>query len=234
MLRRMKSIGPRLLTTLLWLLTGQSGWCVETTHDFTKWEKEISAFETSDATNPPAKGILLFTGSMTIANWKSLGHDFPGQPLLNRAFGGSEIVDATHFADRIIYPYAPRKIFLRAGGNELWAGKSPQQVFADFEDFVTHVHAKLPSAEIAFISLSPSVARWTQRDLEKDVNTMVANYVARKPYLRYIETYDLPLDADGRPRPELFLADQLHFSPACYQLLAARVRPFVTNTVSPK
>ena len=195
----MKTIVSRLLTAVLLLVPGQCTWCAETTHDFAKWEKDISTFEASDATNPPAKGGLLFAGSMTIANWKTLAQDFPGQPVLNRAFGGSEIVDATHFADRIIYPHAPRKLFLRAGRNELWAGKSPQQVFADFEDFTTRVHAKLPSAEIVFISLSPSVARWTQRDLEKAVNTMVADYVAKKPYLRYIETYDLPLGADGRP-----------------------------------
>ena len=35
------------------------------------------------------------------------------------------------------------------------------------------------------------------------------------------------LGADGKPRPELFLADQLHYNVAGYQLLAERVRPFL-------
>jgi lysophospholipase L1-like esterase len=35
------------------------------------------------------------------------------------------------------------------------------------------------------------------------------------------------LGADGKPRPELFRADKLHFSAAGYQLLAERVRPYL-------
>ena len=188
-----------LLPAAVLIVLGPNVWSADTNHNFGKWEKDISAFEQSDSTNPPAKGGFLFTGSMTIANWKSLAQDFPGQPVLNRGFGGSEIVDVTHFADRIIFPYAPRKVFLRAGGNELWAGKSAEQVFADFQDFVTLVHAKLPSAEIVFISLSPSVARWKQRDVEKSVNTMAANFVSKTSCLKYVETYDLPLGTNGLP-----------------------------------
>jgi lysophospholipase L1-like esterase len=229
MLRRMKSI-VRLWLAALWLgVPMQNAWCAETNHNFVRWEGEISAYEKMDATNPPPAGVFVFTGSSTIGRWKTLAQDFPGSPVLNRGFGGSEIVDATHFADRIIFPYAPSKIFLRAGGNDLWAGKSPEEVFADFQEFVARVHARLPASEIIFISLSPSLARWSQHDSEKAVNTMIADFVRQKSYLKYIETYDLPLGADGQPRPELFVADKLHFSPAGYQLLAERVRPYVTN-----
>ncbi len=35
------------------------------------------------------------------------------------------------------------------------------------------------------------------------------------------------LGADGKPRPELFVADKLHFSDAGYKLLAERVRPYL-------
>ena len=199
----------------------------EAQHNFAKWEKEISTYEQSDQTNPAPKGGLVFIGSSTIRRWTTLAKDFPGQPVINRGFGGSEIVDSTHFADRVIFPYEPRMIFLRAGGNDLWAGKTSEQVFADYKEFVEKVHAKLPKAEIVFISLSPSIARWKQADKEKAVNEMVASYVKGKPGLKYIETYSLPLGPDGQPRPELFVEDKLHFSPAGYVLLAEKVRPFL-------
>ena len=93
-------------------------------HDFTQWENEISAFERMDRTNPPPKGGVLFIGSSTIRFWKSLPQDFPGRNVINRGFGGSELEDSTHFADRIIFPYEPSMVFIRAGGNDLWAGKS--------------------------------------------------------------------------------------------------------------
>lgn len=201
----------------------------ETNHDFTKWEKAISAYERADKTNPPPKNALLFIGSSTIARWKTLAEDFPKQRCINRGFGGSQIVDSTHFADRLIFPHKPKMIFLRAGGNDLWLGKSPEEVFGDFTNFVAKVHAKLPKTEIVFISLSPSIARWTRADKEKALNKMVADFIHGKPRLKYIESYDISLDADGKPRPELFVADKLHFNAEGYKLLVEKVRPYLAK-----
>jgi len=201
--------------------------CVADDHDFAKWEREIAAYEEADLTNPAPKGALLFIGSSTIRLWKTLPQDFPEQRVINRGFGGSEIMDSTHFAERIIFPYKPRMVFLRAGGNDLNAGKSPEQVFMDFKEFVAKVHSKLPETEIAFISLSPSIARWKQANKEKELNTMIERYIKVTRRVKYIETYSMALGPDGEPRPELFVADQLHFSAEGYKLLAERVRPFL-------
>jgi lysophospholipase L1-like esterase len=196
----------------------------ETNHNFAQWEKEIAAFEKSDLTNPPPRNAVEFLGSSTIRRWTTLAQDFPGQPVYNRGFGGSEIEDSTHFAPRVIFPYAPRMIIFRAGGNDLWAGKTPEQVFADFQEFTAVVHAKLPETEIVFISWNPTPSRWKQHEQEKTLNRLVENFARQTPHLKYIETYDLPLGADGQLRPELFVADQLHFNVDGYKLLADRVR----------
>ena len=199
----------------------------DTNHSFAKWEHEISAYEKMDVTNPPPKGAFVFIGSSTIRFWKTLALDFAGQPVINRGFGGSAIVDSTHFAPRVIFPYEPKVVVLRAGGNDLWASNSVEKVFGDFKDFAETVHAKLPDAKIVFLSLSPSLARWSQHEKEKAVNTLIADYTRGKTFLQYIETYDVPLGADGKPREELFVADKLHFNAQGYELLAARVRPLL-------
>ncbi len=224
----MKSILGRTLVLLFLLAFLHPALGDGTNHDFAKWESEISAFERQDATNPPPQGGIVFIGSSTIRFWTTLAQDYPSEPVINRGFGGSEIVDSTHFAPRILFPYQPRKVFLRAGGNGLWDGKSVDQVFADFKEFAETVHAKLPMAKIYYISWSPSIQRWSQHDKEKELNSLVAGYIADKSYLQYIETYDLPLGADGKPRSELYRVDGLHFDAAGYKLLAARVRPFVS------
>jgi lysophospholipase L1-like esterase len=195
-----------------------------------KWEKEIAAFERSDAATPPPKGALLFTGSSTIRLWTTLAQDYPQHPVINRGFGGSQIADVTHFAPRIIFPYAPKAIYLRSGGNDLWAGKSVEQVFADFREFVATVQAKLPDTDIIYISLSPSIARWKQADQAQALNALVSDFVKGKAHLRYVETYDIALDADGQPRPGLFAKDKLHFSVEGYKLLAERIRPDLIKT----
>jgi len=193
--------------------------------DFARWEKEIAAMEAADKTNAPAKGGIVFTGSSTIRGWRSLEKDFPEHNVINRGFGGSQIVDATYYADRIVFPHEPKMVFLRAGGNDIHAGKSAEQVFREFQDFVKTVHAKLPETDIVFISLSPAPARWSERDANKKLNTMVEAYAKTAPHVKYVDTYDMTLTPDGQAREELFVKDKLHFNAEGYKLLAERVRP---------
>ena len=226
-LPHMNSPFQALLIALCLIASSQFVLGADTTRNYAMWEKEISAYERADATNPPPKGGIEFIGSSGIARWKTLVKDFPDQPVFNRGFGGSEIVDSTHFASRIIFPYAPRKIFFRAGGNDLAAGKSVEQVYTDFQEFTALIHSNLPDTVIYFISWNPTPSRWKQHEAERKLDDLVAGFVKDKPYLKYIEMYDAPLDADGKPRPELFVADRLHFNADGYKILADRVRPFV-------
>jgi lysophospholipase L1-like esterase len=192
-----------------------------------QWENEIAAMEAADKLQPPPKGAVLFIGSSTIRMWKSLAADFPQHQVINRGFGGSQIVDATAFAPRLIFPHEPRVIFLRSGTNDIHAGKSPEQVFEDYKAFVTTVHAKLPQAQIIFLGLCPTIARIKEVPQGNTLNGYVKAYAATNPLLKYVDCAEMTVGADGQPRAELFLPDKLHLSPAGYQLLAARTRPFL-------
>ena len=210
---------------LTWLLATAGLCAAAPTNNFAKWEKEISAFERADQANPPPQHAVLFAGSSGIRLWKTLAQDFPDQRVINRGFGGSHIADSVHFADRIIIPCAPRLIVLRAGGNDINAGKSPEQVCAGFKEFVSTVRAKLPDVKIVFIGQNPTPARWKNREREQAANALVRDYIQQTPHLVYVDTWDKVLGADGQPRLELFVADKLHFTPAGYKILADLVRP---------
>ena len=45
--------------------------------NYTKWEKEVAAYEAADRQNPPPKDGIVFIGSSTIRLWKTLSDDFP-------------------------------------------------------------------------------------------------------------------------------------------------------------
>ncbi len=169
----------------------------------------------------------MFTGSSSIVKWTSLKEDFPEINAINRGFGGSQIADATHFADRIIFPYEPKMIVLRAGGNDINAGKSAEQVFKDYKDFVATIRAKMPSTPIVFIGQSPAPSRWKDRDQVKRLNELVQDYSKDLPGLKFIDTYDLTVTSDGKPREELFVKDRLHFNADGYKLMTERVRPTI-------
>ena len=195
--------------------------------DFAKWEKEIAAFEQHDRENPPPKNGIVFVGSSSIRLWSTLAEDFPQHRVLNRGFGGSEIADSVHFADRIVIPYAPRLVVLYAGGNDLNNGKTPERVAADFRAFVETVRAKLPDVEIAYISSAPNPARWAQIENVKALNAANAAFVAAQPKLKFINVFPHMLGDDGLPKPDIFRDDRLHMNPEGYKIWTRIIAPLL-------
>jgi lysophospholipase L1-like esterase len=190
-----------------------------------KWEKEIQAFEAADKKNPPPEGAVLFIGSSGFRLWKTLAQDFPDYKVINRGFGGSQAADSVYFADRIVIPYKPRLIVFRAGGNDLTAGKTPEQVAADYKAFVAKVRSKLPDTRIAILSITPSIARWKNFDRETKANQLIKAIVAEGKNLAYIDAVGAMLGPDGKPRPELYAKDRLHNSPEGYKLWTSIIEP---------
>jgi lysophospholipase L1-like esterase len=195
--------------------------------EFAKWEPEIRAFETADMTNPPPKGAVLFLGSSSIRLWKALAQDFPQHQVINRGFGGSQIVDSAHFAERIVFPYQPRLIVMYAGGNDINAGKSPEQVHADFQAFVAKVRARRPETRIAYISIAPNPARWAQVERVKVANKLIKDFCLPHGKLTFIDVFPHMLGPDGQPRPEIFSEDRLHMNAQGYALWKDLVAPFL-------
>ncbi|MGH9970224.1 MAG: SGNH/GDSL hydrolase family protein [Pyrinomonadaceae bacterium] len=188
-------------------------------------EPAIKTFEELDKKEPPPKGAVLFIGSSSIALWKSLGQDFPAVRTINRGFGGSHVEDSIDFADRIVIPYRPRLIVMYAGDNDIESGKSPFVVLEDFKRFVTVVHRKLPRTRIAFISIKPSPARWRLVDQVREANRLTKDFMKTNRRLDYIDVFSSMLGKDGKPRPELYIEDNLHMSQAGYELWRSLVAP---------
>jgi len=192
-----------------------------------QWEPEFVSFETADRADPPPTGGIVFVGSSSIRMWQTLQNDFPGLPVLNRGFGGSELSDAVKFANRIVLPYRPKIVVLYAGDNDLNAGKTPERVFADFKEFVGIVRRDLPGTRVVFISIKPSIARITIIDKIRVANQLIRDYIATDPKLAYIDVFTPMLDASGQPRRELFLEDGLHMNAKGYAIWKDLIAPVI-------
>ncbi|HYG07381.1 MAG TPA: SGNH/GDSL hydrolase family protein [Stenotrophomonas sp.] len=189
------------------------------------WEADIARFEQRDAQQPPPRGAVLFVGSSSIRMWDSLATDFPGQQVINRGFGGSEIRDSTWYADRIVVPYAPRLVVFYAGDNDLNAGRTPQQVRDDFLAFVSRVRRDLPQTRIAYISIKPSPSRAQLLPQIAEANTLIRQAGQRLDKVDFLDVYTPMLGRDGQPRRELFREDMLHMTPAGYAIWREVVGP---------
>src|SRR5699024_1180569 len=90
------------------------------------FEDEIEAFERADRQQMPPEDAILFVGSSSIKKRTTLKQAFPHKDIINRGFGRSQFSDLLEYANRIVYPYKPRQIFVYEGDNGLYAGNSPQ------------------------------------------------------------------------------------------------------------
>ncbi len=198
------------------------------THDPAKWEKEIAGLQASDATNHAPQGGIVFVGSSSIRLWKSLSADFPGLPVINRGFGGSQLADSVHYADRIIFPYHPRQVIIYAGGNDINAGKDPRLVYGDFVALVEKIRKQLPHARIGYIASAPNGARWAQVEKVKELNRLAAEY-CRSHHLDFINVFPLMLGPDGLPKPDIYVADRLHMNAKGYAIWREAVGPVLVR-----
>ena len=201
-----------------------------TTQSVIPFEKEIVAFEQADAARPPSPGGIVFVGSSSIRLWKTLEHDFAGLPVINRGFGGSQVADSVRYADRVVLPYRPKTVVLYAGDNDIANGKSPEQVFSDFQAFVNKIHRALPDTRVLYIAIKPSVARWHLVDRIREANRLIADYTRTDDRLGYIDTFTPMLGPDEQPRADLLVGDGLHLNEAGYALWTSIVRPHLSTT----
>lgn len=200
------------------------------------WRFQISAYEKADRANPPKPGVIVFTGSSSIRFWETLAIDMKPLEVINRGFGGSQIAHVNEYASRIIIPYRPRAVVLYAGDNDLswpWS-ETPEQVSGDFKEFAEIIHAKLPEAWIYYISIKPSISRWSNWQRFQETNELIKAEIRTQPRAQFIEVDAAMLDSQGNPRAELFRWDGLHMNAKGYAVWTSVIRPILLSRfVSP-
>ncbi|MFI8717156.1 SGNH/GDSL hydrolase family protein [Stenotrophomonas sp. NPDC077464] len=191
------------------------------------WGGDMAAFAKADAANPPPRGGIEFIGSSSIRMWDTLATDFPGQKVFNRGFGGSEVRDSTWYADQIVIPYAPCKVFFYAGDNDLNSGRTPTQVRDDVVAFVQRVHRDLPKTSVEVISIKPSPSRAQLLPAVREANGLIQAALAKLPNTGFTDVYTPMLGKDGQPRAALFREDMLHMKPEGYAIWRKALAPKV-------
>lgn len=192
----------------------------------------MAAFEAKDRQSPLAKGCVVFVGSSSIRFWK-LEKSFPKLDAINRGFGGSQLADSVRHAERLILKHEPRMVVLYAGDNDLAGGKTPEQVAADFEAFVRVVGGRLPKARIVFLAIKPSPSRMKFFEQQKTANRLIEAICKGHSQTQFVDVFTPMLDADGKPRAELFLADRLHMNEKGYELWAKILKPVLEVNPTP-
>lgn len=192
-----------------------------------RFEPEFEAFAAQDTANPPAPGGILLVGSSTLRIWTEAAKDLAPLPVLNRAFGGSQTADLLDRYDQLVPRYRPKVVVYYCGSNDLKAARpdEPALIFSRFLDFEKRVTRDFPEARLVYLGATRSpdrVARWEQVD---HYNALVRAYCEGTPRRTFIDLNPALVDAEGRPRLELFQDDKLHLRRAGYEAILPRVKP---------
>src|SRR5271156_805617 len=193
------------------------------------FESEVTALEARLSQSPIASSPIVFYGSSSIRLWKSLQQDFTGYAVLNCGFGGSRLTDCVRYASRLVLRRKPSAIVIYAGDNDLAGGAPPEKVFQSFQQLFAIFRGYSPSIPIAFVSVKPSPARVMFLDNILKFNRLVDEFLATQPETEYIDVCSDMLGHDRKPIRALFVNDQIHLSPAGYQILRKEVGEFLSQ-----
>ena len=83
----------------------------------------------------------------------------------------------------------------------------------------------LPGVRIDYIAIKPSPLREALMPRMREANALIEAQTKTLPNTGYIDVFTPMLDAAGRPRAELFIADGLHLNAAGYRLWQAAMAP---------
>ncbi len=196
--------------------------------DPTRFEESILRFEATDSEQPPPKDAIVCIGSSSIRGWHpTIEKDLAPLTVIPRGFGGSNMNDALHYADRIVLPYKPRAIVLYEGDNDIAQGIKPKTIADTFRLFLEKIHEKLPDCRIYFLSIKPSIKRWHLWPKMKAANRLIAAACSKDGRLNYVDVASGMLNNEGNPRKEIFQEDDLHMTQAGYTLWQNALKPIL-------
>jgi lysophospholipase L1-like esterase len=192
---------------------------------------EIRAFKIQDSIKMPPKNAILFVGSSSFRKWKDVQSYFPGYKIINRGFGGSSLPDVIRYANDIIFPYHPKEIVIYCGENDFPADSTvtAQIVFERFKTLYEMIRAKTQTVPVVYISIKPSPSRREYWPKMLEANRLIKNYISTQQHASFVDVYDLMLNENNEPKPEIFLSDSLHINAKGYTLWKKAIQPYLIN-----
>jgi lysophospholipase L1-like esterase len=192
------------------------------------FQDEIEVFLKKDSIAMPAANSILFVGSSSFNYWKDISNYFPGYPIINRGFGGSSLTDVIYFNKETILKYKPKQIYIYCGENDIAASDTitPQIVFERFKTLYTiirtHLGNKIP---VMYVSIKPSVARWTMEEKFVASNTLIHNFINKQKHTQFLDVHSAMLDTNGEVFKDIFIGDKLHMNARGYAIWQKIIAP---------
>jgi len=182
--------------------------------------KEIQSLKQQDSLKFPAANQVLLIGSSSFTLWKDVQEYFPQHKILNRAFGGSTLVDLISFRYDVIYPYQPKQIVIYCGENDFASSDTVtvELVMQRFKTLYNLIRAKYASVPLLYVSMKPSPSRVHLLTKYKEANKQIETFLKKEKKAAFADVYHPMLKADGAVMDDIFKEDNLHMNAKGYAI----------------
>lgn len=175
-----------------------------------------------DASRP----TIVFTGSSSIRLWNDLQERFPDHQVLNTGFGGSQFSDLALYLDDLILDYAPTKVFIYEGDNDIFAKKRPKEILEISEKVIQTLRERNPNMEIVLISPKPSISRWKLRGKYRRLNRKLDKLASKTEGVEFVDVWYPMLDK-RKVKQDIFIEDGLHMNAKGYDIWYDVIKDYV-------
>ena len=186
---------------------------------------DIQKFKRQDSLTMPSKKGIVFVGSSSFTMWKDLEKVYKEYNAINRGFGGSTLTDAIAYAEDIVLAYKPRQVVIYSGENDIANGASAEEAFNRYATLFGIIRKGLPKAKITYVSMKQSPSRAKLANEMAKANRLIKAHIEAQKNADFVDVNAKMLDANGAPRPELFLNDMLHMKQAGYDIWIKEITP---------
>ncbi len=191
--------------------------------------KEVQALKSIDSAKFPAASQILFIGSSSFTLWKDVQEYFPSKPILNRAFGGSTLVDLIRYRYDVIYPYQPKQVVMYCGENDFASSDTVtvEIVLQRFKTLFSLIRAKYKTVPFAYVSMKPSPSRTQLMPKYEEANRQIKMYLSKQTRTAFIDVYHAMLMPDGSSMTDIFKEDNLHMNAKGYAIWKKIIAPYL-------
>jgi lysophospholipase L1-like esterase len=191
------------------------------------WD-DVQVIKKYDNIYTPPDHPILFIGSSSIRKWDDLERTFAKYVVMNRGIGGAEVNDITRYVSDLVIPYHPRQIVIYVGENDMVnASTTADSILLRTQRLFQAIRAALPEIPIVYISIKPSPVREKYLDKAVAANQLIRNYIRSQKNMVFTDIFHKMLNAEGKPRPELFISDRLHMNKQGYKIWQKAIKPLL-------
>ncbi|MEM6814385.1 MAG: hypothetical protein AAF600_08320 [Bacteroidota bacterium] len=182
------------------------------------WKEEIEYLREKSKAYVANENLIAFYGSSSIRLWDNMALDLAPHETLNLGFGGSSYKWCNHFFGEVFEFIQPTKIIIYAGDNDLGTGTLENDIIHSVNNLLTKKETIFGGIPTSIISVKPSPDRLYLKKNMESLNKRLSQKIHQITNGSFIDIYTPMLTTEGKVRPELYLADQLHMNLKGYEI----------------